>query len=270
VGGFESTGLVEPRAVTWKSGSATVHGLLWRPGPTGAPGARPLLVMVHGGPTGQALADWNARVQLLVQRGWTVLQPQYRGSTGYGRAYTQALAARWGERDVADVAAGIRHAEKEGWADTSRVALMGGSAGGMTVLLVAAQHPDLVHAVVAIFPVCDLVDLAAATHRLESGYTVRLVGPLPAAADTYRDRSPRSRASEIRAPVLLLHGNDDDTVPVGQSEELASALRAAGATVERHVYEGEGHGWSRAGTIADEAERIDAFLSRWVLPRELS
>jgi dipeptidyl aminopeptidase/acylaminoacyl peptidase len=270
VGGFEAAGPVEPRPVTWKSGSATVHGLLWRPGLAGARGTRPLLVLVHGGPTSQGLADWSPRVQLLVQRGWTVLVPQYRGSTGYGRAYAQALAGRWGERDVADVAAGIRHAEKEGWADTSRVALMGGSAGGMTVLLVAAQHPDLVHAVVALYPVCDLVDLAATTHRLESGYTVRLVGPLPATAETYRDRSPLSRASEIRVPVLLLHGSADNTVPLAQSEELAAALRASGVPVERHVYDGEGHGWGHAETIADEAGRIDAFLSRWVLPRELA
>jgi dipeptidyl aminopeptidase/acylaminoacyl peptidase len=268
VGGFDAAGLVEPRAVTWKSGSATVHGLLWRP--AGMTRSRPLLVMVHGGPTSQALADWNARVQGFVQRGWTVLQAQYRGSSGYGRAYTQSLAARWGERDVSDVAAGIRQAEKEGWADTSRVALMGGSAGGLTVLLLAAQHPDLVHAVVAIFPVCDLLGLAAATHRLESGYTVRLVGPLPAAAETYRDRSPLARASEIRAPVLLLHGDKDDTVPVEQSEAIAAALRTQGVPVERHVYEGEGHGWRRATTIADESERIDTFLSRWVLPRDLS
>ena len=269
VGGFEASGLVEPRAVTWKSGSATVHGLLWRPADAAARAARPLLVLVHGGPTSQALADWATRVQAFVQRGWTVLQPQYRGSTGYGRAYTQALAARWGERDVADVAAGIRQAEKESWADTSRVAVMGGSAGGMTVLLLAAQHPDLVNAVVALYPVCDLVDLAATTHRLESGYTLRLVGPLPAAVDTYRDRSPLSRAGEIRAPVLILHGSADNTVPVAQSEAVAAALRANGTTIERHVYDGEGHGWSRATTIADEAERVDAFLSRWVLPREL-
>jgi dipeptidyl aminopeptidase/acylaminoacyl peptidase len=268
VGGYEATGLIEPRAVTWKSGSATVHGLLWR-GADAARATRPLLVMVHGGPTSQALADWNARVQAFAQRGWTVLQPQYRGSTGYGRAYTQALAARWGERDVVDVAAGIRHAEKEAWADTSRVAVLGGSAGGLTVLLLAAQHPDLVSAVVALFPVCDLVDLAATTHRLESGYTVRLVGPLPEAVETYRDRSPLSHASEIRVPVLLLHGSNDDTVPVEQTEELAAAMRATGAMVERHVYDGEGHGWRRAETVADEAERVDAFLSRWVLPPTL-
>jgi len=268
VGGFEATGLVEPRRVTWKSGSATVHGLLWRAADASAQRApRPLVVLVHGGPTGQALADWSVRAQSYVQRGWTVLQPDYRGSSGYGRPYAQALAGHWGERDVADVAAGIRHAEKEGWADSARVAIVGGSAGGMTALLVAAQHPDLVHAVVALFPVCDLVDLAATTHRFESGYTMRLVGPLPEALETYRDRSPVTHASEIRAPVLLLHGNADTSVPLAQSESIASALRAAGVPVEHHVYDGEGHGWRRAATIADEFERVDAFLTRWVLPR---
>jgi dipeptidyl aminopeptidase/acylaminoacyl peptidase len=268
VGGFEATGLVEPKAVKWKSGSATVHGLLWRPAAAlpGLGAARPLLVMVHGGPTGQSLADWSPQVQAFVQRGWSVLQPDYRGSTGHGRAYTQALAGRWGERDVADVAAGIRHAVKEGWADAAHVAIVGGSAGGMTALLVAAAHPDLVQAVVARYPVCDLVDLAATTHRFESTYTFRLVGPLPDAADIYRARSPISRAAEIRAPVLLLHGDEDTSVPVAQSEALAVALRAAGTPVERHVYSGEGHGWRRSATIADDFERVDAFLTRWVLP----
>ncbi|MFH4289226.1 alpha/beta fold hydrolase, partial [Acinetobacter baumannii] len=89
----------------------------------------------------QALADWNARVQWFVSRGWAVLAPNARGSTGHGRAYTQALAGRRGDRDVADVAAGVRHALKEGWGDPRRVAVMGGSAGGMTALLLAARHP---------------------------------------------------------------------------------------------------------------------------------
>ncbi len=105
---------MEPKPVKWKSGSATVHGLLWRA--AGLPPAdgrgRPLVVIVHGGPTGQSLADWKPEVQAFVQRGWTVLQPDYRGSTGYGRAYAQALAGKWGERDVADVGAGIRHADE--------------------------------------------------------------------------------------------------------------------------------------------------------------
>jgi dipeptidyl aminopeptidase/acylaminoacyl peptidase len=261
-GGFERGGLVEPRAVTWRSGNATVHGLLWRPATTDRP--PPLLVSVHGGPTGQALADWNPRVQRFVQRGWAVLQTNYRGSTGYGVDYRRALDGHWGERDVADVAAGIRHATKEGWGDPRRVALMGGSAGGLTVLLVAARHPDLVAAVVAVYPVTDLVDLHATTNRFESGYTPRLVGPLPDALDAWRDRSPITHAGDIRAPVLLLHGSADRSVRPEQSADLERRLRSDGRWVERHVYEGEGHGWRRADTIVDEYRRIDAFLARWV------
>lgn len=260
-GGFERTGLVEPRAVTWRSGNATVHGLLYR----GAGAARPpLMVHVHGGPTGQALADWNPRVQWLVQRGWAVLQPNYRGSSGYGRAYAQSLSQRWGERDVADVAAGIRHAVKEGWGDGDRVAIMGGSAGGFTALLVAAREPDLVHAVIALYPVTDLADLAATTDRFESGYHLRLVGPLPASRDRYRESSPVTVAGAVRSPVLLLHGSDDASVRPGQSERLAERLRAAGTFVDHHVYDGEGHGWRRPETVADELTRIDAFLTRWL------
>jgi dipeptidyl aminopeptidase/acylaminoacyl peptidase len=259
VGGFEQTALVEPRAMTWKSGNATVHGLFWR-----SPGTRGLVVNVHGGPTGQALADWNARVQWLVQQGFSVLQPNYRGSTGYGVTYRNALDGRWGERDVADIAAGIRHAAKEGWCAPDRVALMGGSAGGFTALLVAALHPDLVAAVVALYPVTDLLELAATTHRFESGDHLRLVGPLPQARERFVSRSPITHAADIRAPLLLLHGADDKVVTAQQSTGLAERVRAAGVPVERHIYEGEGHGWRRAGTVADELTRIDAFLRQWL------
>jgi dipeptidyl aminopeptidase/acylaminoacyl peptidase len=259
VGGFEQTRLVEPRAVAWKSGNATVHGLFWR-----AVGGRGLVVNVHGGPTGQALADWNGRVQWLVQQGLSVLQPNYRGSTGYGTAYRNSLDGRWGERDVADVAAGIRHAVKEGWSAPDRIALMGGSAGGFTALLVAAEHPDLVAAVISLYPVTDLLDLAATTHRFESGDHLRLVGPLPQARERYVVRSPITRAGDIRAPLLVLHGSDDKVVSVQQSAALAEHMQAHGVPVERHVYEGEGHGWRRAATVTDELTRINAFLRQWL------
>ncbi|HET9727928.1 MAG TPA: prolyl oligopeptidase family serine peptidase, partial [Acidimicrobiia bacterium] len=154
VAGFEATSLVEPRPVTWRSGNATVHGLLWRPAGSARRG---LIVQLHGGPTGQALADWNARVQWLTQLGFTVLQVNYRGSTGYGREYREALDGGWGERDVADVSAGIRHAVKEGWGAANRVVVMGGSAGGFTALNVAARHPELVVGVIALYPVTDLL-----------------------------------------------------------------------------------------------------------------
>ena len=238
-----------------------MHGLLWRP--ADARGALPTVVHVHGGPTGQAQADWNPRVQWLVQQGYAVLQPNHRGSSGYGVAYRNALDGRWGERDVADVAAGIKHAIKEGWAVPGRVAIMGASAGGFTALNVAAQHPDIVAAVIALYPVTDLLDLAATTHRFEAGDVVRLVGRLPESRESYIARSPITHAADVRAPVLLLQGDDDHVVNAERTTAFAAALRDARVIVDYHVYVGEGHGWRRAQTVADELARVGAFLSRW-------
>jgi dipeptidyl aminopeptidase/acylaminoacyl peptidase len=256
VGGFPA--LVEPKAVSWKAGNATVHGLVSR----GADASRGLMVNVHGGPTSQSIADWLGRVQYFVERGWAVLQVNYRGSTGYGANYRRALEGRWGARDVDDVAAGIRHANKEGWGDPRRVVLMGGSAGGLTVLNTAAMHSELVAAVIALFPVTDLLELDATTHRFESGYNTRLVGALPDTRETYVANSAITHASKIRAPLLLLHGTDDKVVPPSQSAALEDIVRRAGTPVERHLYEGEGHGWRKASTVADELARIDAFLTK--------
>src|SRR4029077_1063320 len=144
--------------------------------------------------------DWKPRVRYFVSRGWAVLHPNYRGSTGYGAGYRHALDHEWCVFDVADTVAGIRAAGDEGWADASRAAVMGGSAGGFTALLVAAQTPPVVRAVVSLYGVTDLFDLAATTHRFESRYLDRLVGPLPASADRYRARSPATRAHEITVP----------------------------------------------------------------------
>src|SRR4029079_18711254 len=121
---------------------------------------------------------------------------------------------------------------------------------------VAAKYADLVHGVIALYPVTDLLDLAATTDQVESGYPLRLVGPLPDTAERYRERSPLTVASAIRAPVLLLHGSADRSVRPEQSARLVPLL----ARGDRHVYEGEGHGWRRAATVADELARIDDFL----------
>ncbi|MDP9388258.1 MAG: alpha/beta fold hydrolase, partial [Actinomycetota bacterium] len=239
---------------------AVVPGRLWRP-PQGRP-PHPLLVRVHGGPTGQDRVDFDVRTAFFLERGWAVLAPDHRGSTGWGRAWAQALRRRWGDLDVEDVAAGARAAVARGWADPARLVAMGASAGGMTALLLAARHPDLWSAVVAVYPVVDLLDLAASTHRYEAHYTVGLVGPLPQAAEVHRARSPLAVADAIRAPVLVLHGGADEVVPPAQSAVLAERLAAAGVPVERRVYDGEGHGWRQAGTLADELARTEAFLIR--------
>jgi dipeptidyl aminopeptidase/acylaminoacyl peptidase len=266
--GFEAAGLVEPEAVSWPGrDGGTVHGLWLRPehSARGDGTAPPVLVDVHGGPTGQAGVQWKPWHQYFVTRGWAVLAPDPRGSTGYGRAYTQALAGRWGVLDVEDCAAGLAQIGPARWGDPERVAVTGSSAGGLTALLLAALHGERLRAVVSRYGVTDLLGLAETTHRFESRYLDRIVGVLPRDADRYRDRSPVTHASEIRIPTLVLQGDADRVVPPAQAAALVDAIRAAGGTVEHHVYEGEGHGFSREETILDMYARTEEFLRTWVL-----
>lgn len=269
VGGVEAAAPSEPEVVSWCSGEVTVPGRLYRPAHSAlGPGTRPpLYVHVHGGPTSQAPVDWNPRIAYWVSRGWAVLAPDYRGSSGHGRAHWRALEGRWGVDDVDDVAAGIRHAVERGWCEPGRVAVVGGSAGGLTVLMLCAKHGDVVRAGVSLYGVTDLFDLAETTHRFESRYLDRLVGELPAAADRYRDHSPITHAGEVRVPVLVLQGGVDEVVPRAQADAMVEAMRRAGAPVEYHVYEDEGHGFRRTANVVDELERTEAFLARWVLRR---
>jgi dipeptidyl aminopeptidase/acylaminoacyl peptidase len=269
-GALVAAGPVEPEPVSWTGeDGGTVHGLLYRPATSAlGPGTKPpMIVYVHGGPTGCSAVTWWPRHQFWVSRGWAVLAPNYRGSTGYGRAYTQALTGNWGDIDVSDVAAGIRHAGASGWCDAGRVAIDGGSAGGFTLLLLCARYPGLLRAAVDRYGVADLFDLAETTHRYESRYLDKVVGPLPEAAALYRERSPVNHVGDITVPLLVLQGDRDNTVPKAQADALVEALRRAGAAVEYHVYEGEGHGWSKPETVADELERAEKFLTRWVLKR---
>jgi dipeptidyl aminopeptidase/acylaminoacyl peptidase len=223
-----------------------------------------MLVDVHGGPTGQATVAWDGWLRYFTSRGWAVFRPNYRGSTGYGRAFAQGLDGTWGIDDVSDVAAGIRAAIDRGWCDPTRVAIAGGSAGGLTALLVGAKHPELVRAVVSAYGVTDLFDLAATTHRFEAHYLDELVGVLPDAAEKFHAQSPVTYAAQIAIPLLVLQGDEDKVVPPQQAQLLVDAVRAAGGHVDHHVYEGEGHGWSKIETVQDELERIHAFLEQWV------
>ncbi|MDP9075760.1 MAG: prolyl oligopeptidase family serine peptidase, partial [Actinomycetota bacterium] len=178
-----------------------------------------------------------------------------------------ALRGEWGRLDVADTAAGMAAAAERGWGDPARMVPIGSSAGGLTVLLVMAQHPELCAAGVDLYGVADLFDLEETTHRFEAHYLRSIVGQLPAAAERYRQRSPVNVADRIAAPLLVLQGSADVVVPKGQSDRLVERVRAAGGTVDYHVYEGEGHGWSRPEVVEDELERVWAFLSRHVLRR---
>lgn len=267
VAGWERLRLPGPEAVTWPADDgATVHGRVYRPSHSATgQDPPPLLVWIHGGPTSQWQVHFNARFAFYRERGWAILVPDHRGSTGFGRAYTQAMAGGWGVVDMADTAAGMRAAAEQGWGDGRRMVPIGGSAGGFTVLNLLAHHPHLCAAGVDLFGVADLFELDETTHRFEKHYLHTIVGPLPDHADRYRERSPVTVADTIEAPLLILQGDADKIVPPAQSEAVADKLRARGRTVELQVYEGEGHGWNRAETVIDELGRIEDFLRRHVL-----
>lgn len=268
VGGWEDADLQEPELLEWSSGDgATVYGRLYRPlvSALGEGAAPPLIGWIHGGPTGQDMVTFNPRVAYFVDRGWAVLMIDHRGSTGHGRAYTQAMRERWGEIDVADTATGLQTAAERGWCDPRAMVVMGGSAGGFTVLNLLAQHPELCAAGISRYGVTDLLDLDETTHRYEKHYLHTIVGPLPGAVERYRNRSPVNHIERITAPLLVLHGANDQVVSPAQSQALVERLRRAGRAVECHVYDGEGHGWSRPETVVDELTRIEDFLRRHVL-----
>jgi dipeptidyl aminopeptidase/acylaminoacyl peptidase len=236
-----------------------LYGILWKPV---LEGPRPLVLLCHGGPNGQIRDEWVPLAQYLVERGYAVLAPNFRGSTGYGSRYRDALLGRWGEVDVEDASAAITWAVQQGIAAPDRVVAWGGSAGGYLVLMLLAKHGDQLAGGIDLFGVTDLEQLASITHRFEAHYLDRLVGPLPVSKRRYEERSPISLVNQMRKPVLILQGDEDVAVPVSQSRAIHDALIAAGVSSELVVYEGEGHGLRRIDNIVDSYRRIEDFLER--------
>lgn len=250
--------LVEPTLHEIPTGTGVVHARLYSP----AVATRRLIVWLHGGPTDQWQVTFMPRLAYWCSRGWSVLVPDHRGSTGHGRDYQQALRGKWGLLDVDDTVAAVRWAQAEGLALPSTTVLMGGSAGGYTALGTIAAAPAECAAAAVAYPVTDLTDLTERSHRFERHYTDTLVGPLPVSADDYRRRSPAFNAERfVGHPLLVLHGDADPVVPVEQSRTFVERVRAAGGTAHLRVYEGEGHGFRQRANQLDEFRRVEEFLS---------
>jgi dipeptidyl aminopeptidase/acylaminoacyl peptidase len=149
--------------------------------------------------------------------------------------------------------------------DADKLILMGGSAGGYTVLQVLIQHPGFFKAALCLYGISNLFTLASSTHKFEAHYLDSLIGPLPQAAADYRTRSPLLHAERIRDPIAVFQGADDQVVPKEQAEAIVASLRQRGVPHEYHLYPGEGHGWRRADTIATFYASVEAFLHRHVL-----
>ena len=221
----------------------------------------PYVVLVHGGPTAHVTGASSAAVAFFTSRGIGVLDVNYGGSTGYGRAYRERLDGQWGVVDVDDVSAATRGLAAAGLADPERIAIRGGSAGGWTVLS-ALVRGGAFAAGISRYGVADLRMLAAETHDFEASYLDGLVGPLPESEDVYIERSPLTHTDRIDVPVLLLQGGEDRVVPPSQSEAIRDALAARGVDHEYVLYPSEGHGFRSADTIVDALERELRFLGR--------
>lgn len=260
--------LSRPEAVSWESfDGEQAHGLYYSPASDRyhCDGPAPLIVLVHGGPTSQATSAWNPQAQFLATRGYGVLLVNYRGSTGYGRDYMLKLRKSWGIFDVEDSRTGALHLVAERLADPGRVVIMGGSAGGFTVLQSLVQHPGFYRAGVCLYGVSNMFSLARDTHKFEERYLDQLLGPLPEAASVYRERSPIFHADQIVDPIAVFQGDIDRVVPRVQSDSIVASLRARGVPHEYHVYEGEGHGWRRDDTIRAFYGALEAFLRQTVI-----
>ena len=244
--------------------NATAYGFFYPPENKeyeGLEGEKPpLIVMTHGGPTAATNSSLEGKVQFWTTRGYAVLDVNYRGSTGYGRPYREALLGTWGEYDVADCVAGAQYVASKGWADSSRMAIRGGSAGGYTTLA-ALTFTDTFHVGASYFGVSDIEALDAETHKFESRYTQRLIAPLPEGRDIFHARSPIHHTNQLNCPVIFLQGLDDKVVPPNQSEAMVDVLKEKNIPVSYVSFEGEGHGFRQGKNIQRATLSELAFYS---------
>ncbi len=260
--------LSRPVALSYPTaqGEEVAHGYYYPPCNASCRGSvgesPPLLVMGHGGPTGAASGTLSPMTQFWTSRGFAVLDVDYRGSTGYGRAYRERLYGEWGVADVEDCAAGAAHLADTGRADRARLAIRGSSAGGYTTLAALTFH-DVFRAGASYYGICDLEALAGDTHKFEARYLDRLVGEWPADRALYRARSPLRHASRIGCPIIFFQGLDDRVVPPNQAEWMVDALDRRGVPVAYLPFEGEGHGFRKAATIRRCLE-AELFFYAWV------
>jgi dipeptidyl aminopeptidase/acylaminoacyl peptidase len=252
-----------PEPVQFPSeGGRTAYGLFYpptNPRCAAAPGERPpLLVVIHGGPTAAARPSLSLGVQYWTSRGFAVIDVNYGGSTGYGRAYRSELDGAWGVIDVADCLAAARSLAAEGRVDAARLCIRGGSAGGYTTLAALGREDTPFAAGADLFGVADLEALARDTHKFESRYLDTLVAPYPEQREVYLERSPIHHLDAFSRPLIVLQGLEDEIVPPNQSEAIVHALREKGVPVAYLPFAGEQHGFRRAENIR---RALDAELS---------
>ncbi len=260
--------LSQPEPIEWKTPTGEkLHGIYYPPTNPHykGKGHPPAIIQIHGGPTSQRDCSFNPSSQFFATRGYAVLEVNYRGSTGYGKAYRNSLNGKWGIYDVEDAISGAQHLFDNGLANRERIAIMGGSAGGYTVLQALTNHPGFFKAGVCLYGISNLFTLNAETHKFESHYLKSLLGPLPEYNRTYHERSPIFKAHTIRDALVIFQGDEDKVVPKNQAECMITALEKHSVPYEYYLYSGEGHGWKKKETVKKFYVSVEAFLKRHLL-----
>ncbi|HUG26153.1 S9 family peptidase [Piscinibacter sp.] len=258
--------LTPPESITFPSaGGRTAHAFYYAPahpdheGPAGE--RPPLIVTSHGGPTSFSSNSLRLNLRYWTSRGVAVVDVNYGGSNGFGRAYMDRLQGQWGIVDVEDCVAAARHLAERGRVDERRMAIRGSSASGFTTLCALVFH-DVFKAGASYYGVSDLAGLDADTHKFESRYTSSLVAPPPDHERVYRERSPLHHVDRLNSPMIFFQGLDDKVVVPAQSEVMVQALKSRGIPVAYLTFEGEGHGFRRLETIRRTLEAELYFYAR--------
>ncbi len=264
-----------PESISYPSNGRTSHAFFYAPqnqnyaAPEG--NKPPLIVISHGGPTGMASSTLKLAIQYWSSRGFAVLDVNYGGSSGFGRAYRDALKGQWGIVDVEDCVNGARHLVERGAVDGERLIIRGGSAGGYTTLCALAFH-DVFKAGASYYGVSDLKSLDQDSHKFESHYNDYLIAPPPESDIIYQQRSPSNHCDKLKRPMIFFQGLDDKVVPPPQSEQMVAALQTRGVPVAYLAFEGEGHGFRKAQNIQRSLEAELYFYGRifgLTLPEEI-
>jgi dipeptidyl aminopeptidase/acylaminoacyl peptidase len=257
--GIDDAWVSRPSFVDFPTGAeVTAHAIYYPPTSRDSEGPEdelpPLIVEAHEGPTADAKPRLELRTQFFTSRGFAVAHVNYRGSTGYGRAYRDRLNRQWGIADVADCIHAAQFLARAGHADRRRTVIVGPSAGGYTALC-ALAHPGSFAAGGSYYGMADLETFAREAPKFQSHYLDQLMGPYPEAAAEYRARSPLHFADRVSGPVIMVAGCEDRIVPTSQIESMVKALQRAGVKCVWLAFEGEGHGLRRPGNIQEALER---------------
>ncbi|WGL63471.1 S9 family peptidase [Pseudomonas sp. CW003PS] len=235
------------------------HGFFYAP--VSSAERPPLVIFLHGGPTSACYPVFDSRIAFWTLRGYAVLDLNYRGSSGYGRAYRLRLAGQWGELEVEDIRAAIDVLASNGCIDPQRVFVRGGSAGGFSALRALVELPQL-RGGASLYGVSDPLALRRLTHKFEADYLDWLIGDPEQDAERYRERTPLLQAERIKVPVIFFQGALDAVVVPSQTEAMVEALRQRGLLVEYHLFAEERHGFRQAANLAEALRAEHAFYLR--------